>query len=40
MNLRGKADEISENFNKQIGNLKRELGNIKKELVRNEEYSI
>ena len=36
--LRGRVDELSENFNKEIGNIKTELENIKKEQVRNKVY--
>ena len=35
--LRGTVEELSENFNKQIGNIKMELES-KREPVRNEEY--
>ena len=36
--LRGRVDGLSENFNKEIGNIKTELENIKKEQVRNKVY--
>ena len=38
--LRGRVDELYENFNKEIGNLKTEIETIKKEPVRNEEYNV
>ena len=35
--LRGRVDELSDNFNKEIKNIKIEIENIKKEPVRNKE---
>ena len=37
--LRGGVQEHSENFNKEMGNIKVEIKNIKKEPVRNEEHT-
>ena len=37
--VRGRIDELSEKFNKEIGNIKMDTENIKKEPVRNEEYT-
>ena len=37
--VRGIIDELSEKFNKEIGNIKMDTENIKKEPVRNEEYT-
>ena len=37
--LRGRVDELGENFNKKIENIKMEIENIKK-TTRNEEYNI
>ena len=36
--LRGRVDKLSENFNKEIGNIKMETETTKKEPVRNIKY--
>ena len=36
--LRGRIDDLSENFNKEIRNIKMEIENTQKNPIRNEEY--
>ena len=37
--LRGRIDELSKNFHKEIISIKKDIETIKKEPVRNEEYN-
>ena len=37
--LSGRVDKLSENFNKEIGNIKTEIDTIKKEPARNKEHN-